>query len=80
MQQIHGDLLIGGLTLPRVAGVMREDSMGQLEVNRLDHCQLELHRPYLFQNHDGHAFKLVLTGIERSRDHRHLIAQFASTS
>lgn len=84
MQEFHGELLIGGMTLHHVAGELAEEEpecdshnwrlAGQLRLPAQLELHLQLDRDYLLQLADGRAGHVVLTRLAPETDH--LLAEF----
>ena len=83
MQEIKGDLLIGGMRLTHVHGELDEgepqlDSgdwvlAGRLHVPTAQFEMLEIDRPYRLQLEDGRAGQVVVSRIDRPQDDRVLV-------
>ncbi len=71
MAELHGNLLIGGMTLKNVLARLAEDSpppgakwRGELLIEPEQTRNLELGRPYRLELEDGRAGKIAITRID----------------
>lgn len=84
MEEIHGNLLVGGMTLKNLCGIIDNgvasgaDNVwhGRISLNRTDKNCVQIGRRCRLELDDGRAGQVVVSRIDNSDEHLKLLIEF----
>ena len=88
MEEIHGNLLVGGMTLKNLYGVIENGLAsgaqniwhGRISLNRTDQGCVQIGRRCRLELDDGRAGQVVVSRINNSDEHLKLLIEFEGAS